>query len=62
MALAEKTRKIELDSKVDEFEDELSKFVGTKKFKNKGGIEEIEKQRREKDLLLLKGGVVSSEN
>jgi len=49
MELAEKTRKIELASKKDDFEVELEDFVGGKKFKNKVGIEEIEKLRQQKD-------------
>ena len=54
MEQAEKMRQRELDNRIDEFEQELSDFVGAKKLKKTGGAEEIERLRKQKDADMLK--------
>lgn len=51
---AEKMRQRELDNRIDEFEQELSTFVDSKKLKKTGGAEEIERQRKQKDQEMLR--------
>lgn len=51
---AEKLRKKELDNRIDEFEEELTEFVGGGKLKKSGGFEEVERQRKLKDAENLK--------
>lgn len=51
---AEKMRQRELDNRIDEFEQELSTFVDSKKLKKTGGAEEIERQRKQKDEEMLR--------
>ncbi|KAK9455894.1 actin interacting protein 3-domain-containing protein [Dipodascopsis uninucleata] len=46
---AEKLRKKVNASRVDEFEKELEEFVGESKLKKSGGIEEIERMRKQRD-------------
>lgn len=51
---AEKMRQRELDTRIDEFEHELTSFVDSKKLKRTGGAEEAERERQRKDQLMLK--------
>ncbi|KAI9286615.1 actin interacting protein 3-domain-containing protein [Umbelopsis sp. AD052] len=51
---AEKMRQRELDTRIDEFEHELTSFVDSKKLKKTGGAEEAERERQRKDQLMLK--------
>ncbi|ODQ66971.1 AIP3-domain-containing protein [Nadsonia fulvescens var. elongata DSM 6958] len=46
---AEKLRKLELENRVDKFEKELGEFVGEKKLKKSGGVEEAERRRQVRD-------------
>jgi hypothetical protein len=55
---SEKSRQLDkMMQKGDEFEEELKGFVGDKKFKKTGGIEEVERQRQERDRENLKAGM-----
>ncbi|KAM3584658.1 Bud site selection protein 6 [Umbelopsis sp. WA50703] len=51
---AERMRQRDLDNRIDEFEQELTTFVDSKKLKKTGGVEEAERERQRKDKLLLK--------
>lgn len=51
---AEQKRSKELSSRIDEFERELTNFVGLNKLKSIGGPEAIEQKRQEKDISLIK--------
>jgi Actin interacting protein 3 len=59
---AEKMRQRELDTRIDEFEHELTSFVDSKKLKKTGGAEEAERERQRKDQLLLKRLYSNSSN
>ncbi|KAF9918148.1 Bud site selection protein 6 [Lobosporangium transversale] len=54
MAQMEKLRHIELSNKIDEFEQELTTFVGASKLRKTGGAMEIERQRQQRDHENLK--------
>ncbi|KAF9353270.1 Bud site selection protein 6 [Mortierella sp. NVP85] len=54
MAQMEKIRQIELSNRIDEFEDELSSFVGASKLRKTGGALEAERLRQQRDLENLK--------
>lgn len=51
---AEKMRGRELANRIDEFEEELTNFVGTKKLRMTGGAQEIERQRQKKNQNMLR--------
>ncbi|KAF9917690.1 Bud site selection protein 6 [Lobosporangium transversale] len=50
MAQMEKLRHIELSNRIDEFEEELTSFVGASKLRKTGGALEVERQRQQRDL------------
>ncbi|KAF9191811.1 Bud site selection protein 6 [Haplosporangium sp. Z 767] len=50
MAQMEKLRHIELSNRIDEFEEELTTFVGSSKLRKTGGAMEVERQRQQRDL------------
>ncbi|KAF9924217.1 Bud site selection protein 6 [Linnemannia zychae] len=50
MAQMEKLRHIELSNRIDEFEEELTSFVGASKLRKTGGAQEAERQRQQRDL------------
>ncbi|KAF9096904.1 Bud site selection protein 6 [Mortierella sp. AD031] len=54
MAQMEKLRHIELSNRIDEFEEELTSFVGASKLRKTGGAQEVERQRQQRDLENLK--------
>jgi hypothetical protein len=54
MAQMEKLRHIELTNRLDEFEHELTSFVGENKLRKTGGALEIERQRQQRDSDNLK--------
>ncbi|KAF9951254.1 Bud site selection protein 6 [Mortierella alpina] len=54
MAQMEKLRHIELSNRIDEFEEELTTFVGSSKLRKTGGALEVERQRQQRDLENLK--------
>ncbi|KAG0077397.1 Bud site selection protein 6 [Podila epicladia] len=54
MAQMEKLRHIELSNRIDEFEEELTNFVGESKLRKTGGAQEVERQRQQRDLENLK--------
>ncbi|KAG0340299.1 Bud site selection protein 6 [Podila horticola] len=54
MAQMEKLRHIELSNRIDEFEEELTSFVGESKLRKTGGAQEVERQRQQRDLENLK--------
>ncbi|KAI1308410.1 Bud site selection protein 6 [Mortierella claussenii] len=54
MAQMEKLRQIELSNRIDEFEEELTTFVGASKLRKTGGALEVERQRQQRDLENLK--------
>ncbi|KAF8935845.1 Bud site selection protein 6 [Dissophora ornata] len=54
MAQMEKLRHIELSNRIDEFEEELTTFVGASKLRKTGGALEVERQRQQRDLENLK--------
>ncbi|KAF8920477.1 Bud site selection protein 6, partial [Haplosporangium bisporale] len=54
MAQMEKLRHIELSNRIDEFEEELTTFVGASKLRKTGGAVEVERQRQQRDLENLK--------
>jgi hypothetical protein len=54
MAQMEKLRHIELSNRIDEFEEELTTFVGASKLRKTGGAQEVERQRQQRDLENLK--------
>ncbi|KAG0212043.1 Bud site selection protein 6 [Mortierella sp. GBA30] len=49
MAQMEKLRHIELSNRIDEFEEELTTFVGASKLRKTGGALEAERQRQQRD-------------
>ncbi|KAJ1802278.1 Bud site selection protein 6 [Coemansia sp. RSA 2599] len=51
---AEKLRRQELATKVNEFDEELSDFVGQRKLRKTGGTEELERRRAEKNIEVMK--------
>ncbi|KAG2180329.1 hypothetical protein INT44_003331 [Umbelopsis vinacea] len=51
---AEKMRERELANRIDEFEHELTSFVGSKKLRMTGGAQEIERQRQKKNQNMLR--------
>ncbi|KAJ1661961.1 Bud site selection protein 6 [Coemansia sp. RSA 1646] len=58
---AEKLRRKELAAKVNEFDEELSNFVGQRKLRKTGGTEELERRRAEKDIEVMKDMLKSVE-
>lgn len=54
MAQMEKLRHIELTNRLDEFEHELTSFVGENKLRKTGGALEVERQRQQRDSDNLK--------
>ncbi|KAF9574808.1 Bud site selection protein 6 [Mortierella alpina] len=54
MAQMEKLRHIELSNRIDEFEEELTTFVGASKLRKTGGALEAERQRQQRDSENLK--------
>ncbi|KAG0199547.1 Bud site selection protein 6 [Mortierella sp. NVP41] len=54
MAQMEKLRHIELSNRIDEFEEELTSFVGASKLRKTGGALEVERQRQQRDSENLK--------
>jgi len=54
IAANQKNREKELANKADEFQAELSGFVGAKKLKMTGGAEEAERVRQRKNEMTLK--------
>ncbi|KAJ1801676.1 Bud site selection protein 6 [Coemansia sp. RSA 2399] len=59
---AEKLRRKELlASKVNEFDEELSDFVGQQKLRKTGGTEELERRRAEKEIEVMKDMLKSVE-
>lgn len=54
IAATEKQREKELKNRSDEFQSELSNFVGGKKLKMTGGADEIERVRQKKNEMTLK--------
>jgi len=54
MAQMEKLRHIELSNRIDEFEEELTTFVGSSKLRKTGGALEAERQRQQRDSENLK--------
>ena len=60
---SEKSRQIDkMMKKGDEFEEELKGFVGNKKFKRSGGVEEVERLRQARDLENLRAGMKKGED
>ncbi|KAJ2888023.1 Bud site selection protein 6 [Coemansia asiatica] len=59
---AEKLRQQELASKVNEFDQELSDFVGQRKLRKTGGTEELDRRRAEKNLEVMKEMLKSVED
>ncbi|KAI9253919.1 actin interacting protein 3-domain-containing protein [Phascolomyces articulosus] len=51
---AEKMRARELANRIDDFEKELSTFVGAKKLKKTGGADHVDRQRQKKDQQILR--------
>ncbi|KAJ1818002.1 Bud site selection protein 6, partial [Coemansia sp. RSA 2598] len=51
---AKKLRQQELATKVNEFDEELSDFVGQRKLRKTGGAEELERRRAEKNIEIIK--------
>ncbi|KAI7847223.1 actin interacting protein 3-domain-containing protein [Circinella umbellata] len=51
---AEKMRARELANRIDDFEKELSSFVGSRKLKKTGGADHVDRQRERKDKQILK--------
>ena len=51
---ADKMRQLKLATRIDEFEEELVTFVGSKKLKKTGGAQEIDRLRDEKNKQMLK--------
>ncbi|KAF9976730.1 Bud site selection protein 6 [Actinomortierella ambigua] len=49
MAQMEKLRQIDLSNRIDEFEEELTSFVGNNKLRKTGGAQEVERQRQQRD-------------
>ncbi|KAJ2836475.1 Bud site selection protein 6 [Coemansia erecta] len=58
---AERLREQELATKVNEFDDELSDFVGQRKLRKTGGTEELERRRTEKNAEVMKNMLKSVE-
>ncbi|KAJ2704264.1 Bud site selection protein 6 [Coemansia sp. IMI 203386] len=58
---AEKLRSQELATKVNEFDQELSDFVGQRKLRKTGGTEELERRRAEKNVEVMKDMLKSVE-
>ncbi|KAJ2546540.1 Bud site selection protein 6, partial [Coemansia sp. RSA 1933] len=58
---AERLRKKEMASKVNEFDEELSNFVGQRKLRQTGGTEELERRRAVKDIEVMKDMLKSVE-
>ncbi|KAJ2666974.1 Bud site selection protein 6 [Coemansia sp. RSA 1199] len=58
---AERLREQELATKVNEFDDELSDFVGQHKLRKTGGTEELERRRTEKNAEVMKNMLKSVE-
>ncbi|KAI9593579.1 actin interacting protein 3-domain-containing protein [Syncephalis fuscata] len=56
---AERLRKLELDQKVDEFEEELGNFVAEKKLRPTGGVEEAERRREERQKEAIRAMLAS---
>ncbi|KAJ2080124.1 Bud site selection protein 6 [Coemansia sp. RSA 988] len=54
LGAAERLRLQELAAKVNEFDEELSDFVGQRKLRKTGGTEELERRRAEKDVEVMK--------
>ncbi|KAF9174949.1 Bud site selection protein 6 [Mortierella sp. AD011] len=54
MAQMEKLRHIELSNRIDEFEEELTTFVGASKLRKTGGASEVERLRQQRDSENLK--------
>ncbi|KAF9580765.1 hypothetical protein BGW38_002454 [Lunasporangiospora selenospora] len=54
MAQMEKLRHIDLSNRIDEFEEELTTFVGSSKLRKTGGALEIDRQRQQRDQENLK--------
>ncbi|KAF8968668.1 Bud site selection protein 6 [Entomortierella lignicola] len=61
MAQMEKLRHIELSNRIDEFEEELTTFVGASKLRKTGGALEVERQRQQRDLENLKAMFASKD-
>ncbi|KAG2223745.1 hypothetical protein INT45_003469 [Circinella minor] len=51
---AERMRARELANRIDDFEQELSSFVGSRKLKKTGGADHVDRQRERKDKQILK--------
>ncbi|KAF9945052.1 Bud site selection protein 6 [Modicella reniformis] len=49
MAQMEKLRQVELSNRIDEFEEELTTFVGASRLRKTGGALEVERQRQQRD-------------
>ncbi|KAF9281350.1 Bud site selection protein 6 [Mortierella alpina] len=62
MAQMEKLRHIELSNRIDEFEEELTTFVGASKLRKTGGALEAERQRQQRDSENLKAMFASATN
>ncbi|KAF9985612.1 Bud site selection protein 6 [Mortierella antarctica] len=60
MAQMEKLRHIELSNRIDEFEEELTTFVGASKLRKTGGALEAERQRQQRDSENLKAMFASA--
>ncbi|KAJ2798073.1 Bud site selection protein 6 [Coemansia guatemalensis] len=61
LSAAERLRLQELAAKVNEFDEELSDFVGQRKLRKTGGTEELERRRAEKDVEVMKDMLKSVE-
>ncbi|KAJ2617378.1 Bud site selection protein 6 [Coemansia sp. RSA 1365] len=61
LSAAERLRIQELAAKVNEFDEELSDFVGQRKLRKTGGTEELERRRAEKDVEVMKDMLKSVE-
>ncbi|KAJ2675916.1 Bud site selection protein 6 [Coemansia sp. RSA 1085] len=58
---AERLRQQELAAKVNEFDEELSDFVGQRRLRKTGGTEELERRRAEKEIEVMKNMLKSVE-
>ncbi|KAJ2851094.1 Bud site selection protein 6 [Coemansia brasiliensis] len=58
---AERLRQQELATKVNEFDEELSNFVGQRRLRKTGGTEELERRRAEKEIEVMKDMLKSVE-
>ena len=56
MAAAEKVRRLQLQTRVDPFKDELATYVKQHQFKRALGVDVVERERERKDAEAFRGG------